>query len=94
MIITFCFCFTAESLDSATGFPFMYIYQTATGSNSGALALTAILIILTFFSATNFMASASRQTYAFARDGGLPFSAAIAKVSRAFQLSACYSLTV
>ncbi|KAK3065047.1 hypothetical protein LTR53_018299, partial [Teratosphaeriaceae sp. CCFEE 6253] len=81
MIITFCFCFTADSLDSPTGFPFIYIYHAATGSNSGTLALTAILIILTFFSATNFMASASRQTYAFARDGGLPFSKAISKVS-------------
>ncbi|KAK5677635.1 hypothetical protein LTR17_027695 [Elasticomyces elasticus] len=57
------------------------IYAQATGSDSGTLTLTAILIILTFFSATNFMASASRQTYAFARDGGLPFSVQIAKVS-------------
>jgi len=83
MIITFCFCITAESYDSATGFPFMYVYQQATG-NSGALALSAILIVLTFFSATNFMASASRQTYAFARDGGVPFSAAVAKVCVTF----------
>lgn len=80
MLITFCFCFTADALDSATGFAFMAVYQTTTGSNAGALALTAIIIILTFFSATNFMASASRQTYAFARDGGLPLSKAIAKV--------------
>ncbi len=58
----------------------MEIYRTATGSNGATLALTAILIILTFFSATNFVASASRQLYAFARDGGLPFSAQIAKV--------------
>lgn len=64
MLITFCFCFTEDALDSPTGFAFMAVYQTTTGSNSAALALTAILIILTFFSATNFMASASRQTYA------------------------------
>ncbi|KAK5137655.1 hypothetical protein LTR08_007950 [Meristemomyces frigidus] len=81
MLVTFCFCFTADALDSGTGFAFIAVYQRTTGSNGGALALTAILIILTFFSATNFMASASRQTYAFARDGGLPFSKAIAKVS-------------
>ncbi|KAK5705665.1 hypothetical protein LTR17_021489 [Elasticomyces elasticus] len=59
----------------------MYIYQNATGSTGGTIALTAILIVLTFFSATNFMASASRQTYAFARDGGVPFSKQVAKVS-------------
>ncbi|TKA80392.1 hypothetical protein B0A55_01914 [Friedmanniomyces simplex] len=82
MIITFCFCFTTDTLSSPTGFAFMAIYRNATGSNSGTLALTAILIVLTFFSATNFMASASRQTYAFARDGGLPFSAQISKVSQ------------
>ncbi|KAK1823102.1 hypothetical protein LTR12_002405 [Friedmanniomyces endolithicus] len=81
MVITFCFCFTTDDLSSATGFAFMEIYRTATGSNGATLALTAILIILTFFSATNFVASASRQLYAFARDGGLPFSAQIAKVS-------------
>ncbi|KAK1078740.1 hypothetical protein LTR33_006987, partial [Friedmanniomyces endolithicus] len=79
MVITFCFCFTTDDLSSATGFAFMEIYRTATGSNGATLALTAILIILTFFSATNFVASASRQLYAFARDGGLPFSAQIAK---------------
>ncbi|KAK0275608.1 hypothetical protein LTR35_010878 [Friedmanniomyces endolithicus] len=78
---TFCFCFTTDDLSSATGFAFMEIYRNATGSNIATLALTAILIILTFFSATNFVASASRQLYAFARDGGLPFSAQIAKVS-------------
>ncbi|KAK3643035.1 hypothetical protein LTR56_010409 [Elasticomyces elasticus] len=81
MIITFCFCFTEDALESPTGFPFMYIYQNATGSVGGTIALTAILIVLTFFSATNFMASASRQTYAFARDGGVPFSKQVAKVS-------------
>jgi choline transport protein len=69
MLITFCFCFFSDALDSATGFAFMAVYQNTTVSDSGALALTAILIMLTFFSAVNFMASASRQTYAFARDG-------------------------
>ncbi|KAK0282919.1 hypothetical protein LTR91_024170 [Friedmanniomyces endolithicus] len=78
---TFCFCFTTNDLSSVTGFAFMEIYSNATGSNGATLALTTILIILTFFSATNFVASASRQLYAFARDGGLPFSAQIAKVS-------------
>ena len=84
MLITFCFCFTNQAMNSpvttATGYAFMGVYETTTGSASGAQALTAIIIILTFFSATNFMASASRQTYAFARDGGLPFSSYICKV--------------
>lgn len=85
MLITFCFAYTPQALNSdvmdATGFSFMAVYETTTGSAGGAQAMIAIIIILTFFSATNFMASASRQTYAFARDGGMPFSKQICKVS-------------
>lgn len=60
--------------------PFIQVYLDATGSVGGAQALTAVLILLIFFGAANFMASASRQTFAFARDGGLPFSRQISKV--------------
>ena len=85
MLITFCFCYTSQALHSniykATGFAFMAVYYATTGSAVGTQAMTAILIILTFFSATNFMASASRQTYAFARDGGVPFSKYVSRVS-------------
>ena len=92
MLVTYCFCFTEDALESGTGFAFMAVYQRTTGSNSAALALTAVLIILTFFSAVNFMASASRQTYAFARDGGLPWSNAIATASIfATQLNVSFS---
>jgi amino acid transporter len=85
MLITFCFCYTPQALNSevyeATYFAFMAVYETTTGSAGGAQAMVSIIIVLTFFSATNFMASASRQTYAFARDGGMPFSRYVAKVS-------------
>jgi amino acid transporter len=84
MLITFAFAYTPQALNSdvyhATYFAFMAVYETATGSAGGTQALTAIIIVLTFFSATNFMASASRQTYAFARDGGLPFSKYVCRV--------------
>ena len=84
MLITFCFAYTPQALDSdvmaATNFAFMAVYETTTGTAGGAQALIAVIIVLTFFSATNFMASASRQTYAFARDGGMPFSKYISKV--------------
>ncbi|KAJ7872058.1 amino acid permease [Mycena leptocephala] len=84
MLITFCFAYTDQALTSdvysATGFAFMAVYETTTASVGGAQALTAVIIVLTFFSATNFMASASRQMYAFARDGGVPFSKFVCKV--------------
>ena len=90
MLITFCFCYTDEALNSdvygATGFAFMAVYRTTTGSSGGAAAMVAVIIVLTFFSATNFMASASRQTYAFARDGGMPFSRWLCKVTCQSQL--------
>ena len=86
MLITFCFCYTPQALSSevmkATGFAFMAVYETTTGSAGGAQALVSVIIVLTFFSATNFMASASRQTYAFVRDGGVPFSKYVCKVSQ------------
>jgi amino acid transporter len=85
MLITFAFCYTEAALKSsvykATYFAFMAVYEQATGSAGGTQALTAVIIVLTFFSATNFMASASRQTYAFARDGGVPLSKYVSKVS-------------
>ena len=85
MLITFAFCYTPAALNSMvykkTFFAFMAVYEQATGSAGGAQALTAIIIVLTFFSATNFMASASRQTYAFARDGGVPLSRYVCKVN-------------
>lgn len=84
MLITFCFCYTPQALASevyaATDFAFMAVYKTTTGSAGGAQAMVAIIIVLTFCSGATFMASASRQTYAFARDGGVPFSKWVCKV--------------
>jgi len=82
VLVTFCFAFHPDALDSPTGFPFIPIYVDTTGSVRGAQALTAVLILLIFLGGANFMASASRQTFAFARDGGLPFSKQIAKVRK------------
>lgn len=83
MLITYCFTLTnlQEAFDSPTGFPFMAVYEKATGSASGSAALTSIQVVLIMFSAINYMASCSRQVWAFARDRGLPFSSWISKAS-------------
>ena len=82
MLITYCFCL--QDLDAAfkspTGFPFIQVFATATGSPQGGAALTCVLIVLIVFSVTSYMASCSRQVFAFARDRGLPFHSWIAKV--------------
>lgn len=82
MVITFCFCLTdlATASESATGYMFMQVFTDATGSIKGGTALTCILIVLLLCSAVNYMASTSRQVFAFARDKGLPFHQWISKV--------------
>ena len=83
MLITYLFCLSdlETAFDSPTGFPFIQVFATATGSPQGAAALTCVIIVLIIFSVTNYMASCSRQVFAFARDRGLPFSTWISKVS-------------
>ena len=70
------------AFDSPTGFPFIQVFATATGTPQGGVALTCIFIVLMVLSVTNYMASCSRQIFAFARDNGLPFNSWIAKVRR------------
>lgn len=68
-----------DSLNDATGFPFIYVFREAT-SVAGVNGLTAITLLPVIFSNILFNASTSRQTFAFARDNGLPFSRWIGKV--------------
>ena len=74
MLITYCFCLTDvdSALNSVSGFPYIYVFQTGTGSTGGAVGLTSVIIVLGLAGATSFFASTSRQTFAFARDKGLP----------------------
>lgn len=60
---------------------FMRIFTSATGSTAGATIMTSIIIALEFCSAMGCLAAASRMTWSFARDRGLPFSRALSMVS-------------
>ncbi|KAF2204121.1 amino acid transporter [Delitschia confertaspora ATCC 74209] len=62
-----------EALADPTEFPFLYVFKTAM-PNSGVNALTIIVLILIIAANISFNASTARQTFAFARDKGLPFS--------------------
>lgn len=81
VVISFLFAIPSveDALDDATGFPFIYVFKNAT-SVAGVNGLTAIILIPVIFSNILFNASTSRQTFAFARDKGLPFARWIAKV--------------
>ncbi|KAJ5682362.1 GABA permease [Penicillium macrosclerotiorum] len=81
LLISFLFATPSveDALDDNTGFPFLYVFKNAT-SVAGVNGLTAIILIPVIFSNILFNASTSRQTFAFARDKGLPFSRWIGKV--------------
>lgn len=75
--------FTLTDLDAAlndpTDYPFIWIFRQAL-STAGVNALTIVILILFIACNISFNASTSRQTFAFARDKGLPFSNWIGKI--------------
>ncbi|KAF1817486.1 putative amino acid transporter [Eremomyces bilateralis CBS 781.70] len=75
IILTYLFCL--DSIDDAvtdpTGFAFIYVFKKATNSAGGASGLTVIILVLMVMITISSLASTSRQTFAFARDKGLPF---------------------
>jgi amino acid transporter len=70
-----------DSLNDVTGFPFLYVFKQFT-STSGVNALTSIILLPMIFSNILFNAATSRQTFAFARDKGLPFHQWISKYDK------------
>ncbi|KAL4976273.1 amino acid/polyamine transporter I [Aspergillus desertorum] len=83
IILLIAYLFSIPSVDDAlsdeTGFPFLYVFKNAV-STAGVNGLTSIILIPVIFSNIFFNASTSRQTFAFARDRGLPFADWIARV--------------
>lgn len=84
--LLFCLGNLQETLNTPTGYPIIAIFQQATGSNAAATAMEAGLIVIAFASGFALLASVSRLTFAFARDGGLPFSKFFASVSTTLPL--------
>lgn len=60
-------------LGSSFGQPMAQIYYDAIGK-SGTLGLMSLLFIVQFVMGLSILVAASRQTWAFSRDGALPFS--------------------
>ncbi|RAO67298.1 uncharacterized protein BHQ10_003310 [Talaromyces amestolkiae] len=82
MMLTLLFCLgdVDSVLESETGFPFIQIFYNSVQSVAGATVMSAIVLILTWACATGIITSASRMTWAFARDRGTPFSRILSKV--------------
>jgi amino acid transporter len=67
-------------LGTAYGTPIAQIYFDAVGK-SGALGLMSLVFIVQYFMGLSILVAVSRQSWAFSRDGALPFSSYFKKVS-------------
>ena len=81
-LITFLFAIenVQDAITDPSGYPFLYVFRTVM-PNSGVNTLTAGVLLLLVVSNISYNASTARQTFAFARDKGLPFGGWISKVS-------------
>ncbi|OJI84386.1 hypothetical protein ASPTUDRAFT_121156 [Aspergillus tubingensis CBS 134.48] len=68
-------------LNSSFGQPMAQIYYDALGK-SGALGFMVVVAIVQFFMGLSLVVAASRQSWAFSRDGALPFSSFFRHVSK------------
>ncbi|KAH6915535.1 amino acid permease-domain-containing protein [Coprinopsis sp. MPI-PUGE-AT-0042] len=75
------------ALNDASGYPHIWVFSQAVGPK-GVVALNAIPTILIFAGTLTYNFSTSRQTWAFARDNGLPFSSWIGKVDKKLDVPA------
>ncbi|KAJ5127912.1 Amino acid/polyamine transporter I [Penicillium atrosanguineum] len=76
IVLAFLFCIgnMEDALGSATGYDFIEVFWNATKSHAGTSVMAALPTALVICASFGFLASASRLTWAFARDKGLPFS--------------------
>ena len=88
-VVTYLFCLPSveDALNDPTGFPFLYVFRNAV-SVGGVNVLTVVVLLLAIASNIAFNASTSRQTFAFARDNGLPFPKWIGHVHPKLQIPA------
>lgn len=70
-----------QDVAARTGQDGIAIILNATRSMAATIVITVALVIILFFGLVNQITVASRVTWAFARDNGLPFPDHLAKVS-------------
>ncbi|KAJ5630768.1 uncharacterized protein N7484_010868 [Penicillium longicatenatum] len=82
LVILFCIGSVEEALNPPYIFPMIGIFEQTTKSAGAATAMQTAITLIGMVSNTGVLASVSRLTWAFARDGGLPFSSFFAHVDR------------
>jgi len=89
LVFLISYLFAITDVDGAvndpSGYPFLFVFKGAF-TLGGVNALTVIPLVLIFAGTVSFNLSTSRQTWAFARDQGLPFSRWIAHVDPKLQV--------
>jgi amino acid transporter len=73
--------FDEDLAENLGGQPWIAVVYAATRSRTATIIFTALLIVLFFFCTINCITTTSRQLWAFSRDGGLPCSEWLAKVT-------------
>ena len=86
LVLLFCIGDVNAALSTRTGYPIIEIFYQATGSVKAATAMQCSITIIGFASNIGVVASVSRLTWAFARDGGLPFSQFFSKVDPTYHV--------
>ncbi|KAF2650111.1 amino acid transporter [Lophiostoma macrostomum CBS 122681] len=90
-LITYMYMMTdvdaATGDSNLTGYPHIWVFSQAV-SPGGVIALNVIPTVLIFAGTLSFNLSTSRQTWAFARDKGLPFSSWLGTVDQKLHVPA------
>ncbi|KAF2087070.1 amino acid transporter [Saccharata proteae CBS 121410] len=71
-----------DSIINSSATPLLQIIFNATNSHAGSICLLMFPLVCLLFATTSIMTTSSRMVYAFARDGGLPFSKLLGRVHR------------
>ncbi|KAJ5247668.1 hypothetical protein N7468_002651 [Penicillium chermesinum] len=77
---------TDAILSPDSGFSFIPAVKYATNSTAATNGIAAIILVMEVCSAISILATASRQTFAFARDNALPFSKSLSHISKRLQI--------
>jgi amino acid transporter len=87
LLLTYLFSIenVTDALNDPSGYPFIYVLGTAV-SKAGVNGITILILLLVIFANISWNASTARQTFAFARDNGLPFSRWISHVNEKKQI--------
>jgi amino acid transporter len=92
LVLLYCIGNLDDVLDAS--YPIIPICLNATGSMKATNAMVSSLIIVTYFVVAASVASVSRITWAWARDGALPKWLAIVSLSLCLCLCACVCVCV